>query len=132
MKALSCRKACAQCWAFMVPRLQGTAALQVNVAFQGGMASALAKASPFAKGFGGQVGGHVRAVPISKAEAVRKHRLCRRIAGAGIRTLFLSNGQLCHSQIFHIKLINLETAQMNLLYQHFANNQASDRHKTNG
>ena len=77
-------------------------------------------------------GGHVRAVPISKAEAVRKHRLCRRIAGAGIRTLFLSNGQLCNSQIFHIKLINLETAQMNLLYQHFANNQASDRHKTNG
>src|SRR5262245_55189522 len=45
-------------------RLQGTAALQVNVVFQGGMASAFAKASPFAKGFGGQVGGHVRAVPI--------------------------------------------------------------------
>ena len=48
----------------LVPRLQGTAALQVNVVFQGGMASAFAKASPFAKGFGGQVGGHARAVPI--------------------------------------------------------------------
>jgi hypothetical protein len=48
----------------LVRRLQGTAALQVNVVFQGGMASAFAKASPFAKGFGGQVvGGHVRAVP---------------------------------------------------------------------
>src|SRR6516162_11398155 len=31
--------------------------------FEGGMASAFAQASPFAKGFGGQVGGHVRAVP---------------------------------------------------------------------
>jgi hypothetical protein len=37
---------------------------RVNVVFQGGMASAFAKASLFAKGFGGQVGGHVRAVPI--------------------------------------------------------------------
>ena len=37
---------------------------KVNVISQGGMASAFAKASPFAKGFGGQVGGHLRAVPI--------------------------------------------------------------------
>ena len=33
---------------------------KVDVVFQRGMASAFAKASPFAKGFGG----HVRAVPI--------------------------------------------------------------------
>ena len=46
MPASFCRKKpWVQCWAFMVPRLQGTAALQVNVAFQGGMASAFAKAS---------------------------------------------------------------------------------------
>ena len=31
---------CAQCWGFIGFRLQGTAALQVNVAFSGGMASA--------------------------------------------------------------------------------------------
>ena len=35
-----CRnQACAQVWLLLVPRLQGTAALQVNVVFQGGMAS---------------------------------------------------------------------------------------------
>jgi len=45
-------------------RLQETAALQANLVFPGGMASAFAKASPFAEGFGGQVGGHARAVPI--------------------------------------------------------------------
>src|SRR5262245_60566660 len=76
-------KACAQCWALI--GFRGCKGLQPSRSrsFSGRMASAFAKASPFAKGFGGQVGGHVRAVPISISPNLEGVRSLGRLLSAG-------------------------------------------------
>src|SRR5258707_2113641 len=50
-------------------------------------------------------------------------RLMHRTIG---QTLLLQNGQLAYPQVFHIKLIDLEMAQMNSFHEQLPNNQTPD------
>ena len=56
----------------------------------------------------------------------RLYLRCGRTVRTGGRALVRKDRQLAYTQVFHLKLIDLEMVQVNSLYQHLPDNKAPD------